>query len=106
MEPFNQDLLQGAFCHLENLKLILTRLQLKHSIDRVTVNDIYDSLHECQFIELNIKSYDNHNFRLLCNSINSSFSDPNSHGVKVFITKKKFGKNFDAGKLSTLNFEV
>lgn len=104
MEPYNQDLLQDAFYHLNNLKSNLTKLKLAYNRDRLIVSYIDDLLKDCELIQLIIQSYDSYNFRLLCNMINNSFSDPNSHGVLAIIPKKRFGENFDRGKLNHIKF--
>jgi hypothetical protein len=104
MEPYNQDLLQDAFYHLQNLKFNLTKLKLAYNRDRLIVSYIDDLLKDCELIQLIIQSYDSYNFRLLCNMINNSFSDSNSHGVLAIITKKRLGENYDRGKLNHIKF--
>jgi hypothetical protein len=104
MEPYNQDLLQDAFYHLDNLKFNLTKLKLDYNRDRVIVTYIDQLLKDCELIQLIIQNYDIYSFRSLCNLINNSFSDPNSHGVLAIIPKKRFGENFDRGKLDLIIF--
>ena len=104
MEPYNQDLLQDAFYHIGNLKFNLTKLKLANNRDRTIVNHIDDLLKDCELIQLIIQSYDSYNFRLLCNMINTSFSDSNSHGVIAIITKKRFEPNIDKSKLNLIKF--
>jgi hypothetical protein len=104
MEPYNQDLLQDAFYYLDNLKFNLTKIKLAYNRDRAIVNHIDNLLKDCELIQLIVQSYDSYNFRLLCNMINNSFADPNSHGVLVFIIKKRFGENYDRGKLNHIKF--
>ena len=104
MEPYNKDLLQDAFYHLDNLKSNLTKLKLAYNRDRLIVSYIDDLLKDCELIQLIIQSYDIYSFRSLCNMINNSFSDPNSHGVLAIIPKKRFGENFDRGKLDFIIF--
>lgn len=104
MEPYNKDLLQDAFYHLENLKFNLTKLKLDYNRDRVIVTYVDHLLKDCELIQLIIQNYDIYSFRSLCNLINNSFSDPNSHGVLAIIPKKRFGKNFDRGKLDLIKF--
>jgi hypothetical protein len=106
MQAYNEDLLQNAFFHFERLKRNLTELKLTYSKDRAIVNHIDALLKDCELAQLIIQSYDSHNFKLLCDMINNSFSDPNSHGVLVFIPKKRFGKNYNRGKLNQITFEV
>ena len=104
MGAYNQDLLQDAFYHLNNLKSNLTKLKLAYNRDRLIVSYIDDLLKDCELIQLIIQSYDIYSFRNLCNIINNSFSDPNSHGVLAIIPKKRFGENFDRGKLDLIKF--
>lgn len=104
MEPYNQDLLQDAFYHLNNLKFNLTKLKLAYNRDRAIVNNIDHLLEVCELILNIIKRYDIHNFRRLCDNINSSFLDPNSHGVLAYIIKKQFAENYRGDRLSHLIF--
>lgn len=106
MAAYNHDLLPDAIYHLDNLKLNLTKLKLAYNRDRQIVSDIDDLLKDCELIQLIIQSYDSHNFRLLCNLINNSFSDENCHGVMAFITKKRFGRRYDRGRLNQITFIV
>ena len=104
MEPYNQDLLQDAFCHLDNVKFKLTKLKLDYNRDLVIVTYIDHLLKDCELIQLIIQNYDIYSFRSLCDLINNSFLDPNSHGVLAIIPKKRFGENFDRGKLAVIKF--
>jgi hypothetical protein len=106
MVAYNQNLLQDAFHHLDNLKLKLTKLKLAYNRDRIIVSCIDDLLKDCELIQFIIESYDNHNFRHLCNIINNSFLNPNTHGVHAIITRKRFEHNADRGKFDLLNFTV
>ena len=104
MEAYNQDLMQDAFYHLDNLKSNLTKLKLAYNRDRLIVSYIDDLLKDCELIQLIIQSYDIHNFRRLCDNINSCFLDPNSHGVLAYIIKKQFAENYRRDRLSHLIF--
>jgi hypothetical protein len=106
MAAYNQDLLQDAFYHLDNLKLKLTRIKLTSNRDRALVNCIDELLKDCDLIQLIIQSYDVYNFRLLCNIINNSFADINTHGVHAMITRKRYGPNIDKTKLNFISFAV
>lgn len=106
MAAYNHDLLPDAFYHLDNLKLNLTKLKLAYNRDRQIVSSIDDLLKDCELIQLIIQSYDSHNFRLLCNLINNSFSDTNCHGVLAIITKKCYGEHYDRGRLNQIRFLV
>lgn len=106
MEEYNQDLLQDVFFHINNLKLKQTKLKLAYNRDRIIVSCIDDLLKDFELIQFIIESYDNHNFRHLCNMINNSFLNPNTHGVHAIITKKRFEHNADKGKFDLLNFTV
>lgn len=106
MEAYNQDFLRDAFYHLDSLKLKLTKLKLAYNRDRSTVGYIDDLLKDCELIQLIIQSYDSYNFRLLCNMINNSFADSNTHGVFAIITKKRFESNIDKGKLDLIKFTI
>ena len=104
MEPYNQDLLQDAIYHLHDLELNLTKLKLAYNRDRVIVNYIDHLLKDCELILTIIQRYDVHNFRRLCGNINSSFLDPNSHGLLAYIIKKRFAENYRGDKLNHLIF--
>jgi hypothetical protein len=104
MEPYNHDLLQDAFYHLDNLKFKLTELKLEHNRNRELVYFIDDLIKDCDLIQLIIQSYDKHNFRHLCNIVNHSFTNPNCHGVILCIPKKRFARTLDKGKMDYINF--
>ena len=106
MVAYNQDLLQDAFYHLDMLKIKQTKLKLAYNRDRLIVNCMDDLLKDCELIQLLVASYDNHNFRYLCNLINTAFANPNNHGVHVIITKKRFEYNADKGKFELIPFTI
>lgn len=106
MAAYNQDFLQDAFFHVDNLKLTLTRLKITYNRDRTIVCCIDKLLYDCELIQLIIQTYDIYNFRYLCNKINNSFINPNSHGVHVVITKKRYGPTIDYGKLEFIKLAV
>lgn len=106
MAAYNQDLLQDAFYHLDMLKLKQTKIKLAYNRDRVIVNCMDELLKDCELIQFIIQSYDSHNFRYLCNLINLSFSNPETHGVHVFLIKKRFENNADKGKFDLINLAL
>ena len=106
MDPYNPDLAQDIFYHFNNLKVKLCKIKIKYNKDRAIVNQIDDLLNDCEFIEFIIKKYDTKNFLHLCNKINSSFSDPNSHGVLAHIIKKRFAENYRGDKLNYITVIV
>ena len=75
-------------------------------LENITISEDYDLLKDCELIQFIIESYDNHNFRHLCNMINNSFINQNTHGVHAIITKKRFELNADRGKFDLINFTV
>jgi hypothetical protein len=99
MEALKQNLTQDTFYHLDNLKFNLTKLKLAHDRNRTIVDHIDDLLTDCELIQLIIQSYDNHNFRHVCNVINNYFLDPNIQGVSIVFIKKRYELNIDHGKL-------
>lgn len=106
MEALKQNLTQDIFYHLDNLKFKLTKLKLAHDRNRAMVNHIDDLLTDCELIQLITHSYENHNFRLVCNAINNYFLDPNIHGVSIVFIKKRYELNIDHGKLVLLKHIV
>lgn len=106
MAAYNQDLLHDAFYHLDILKVKQTKVKLAYNRDRVIVNCMDELLKDCELIQLIIQSYDSHNFRYLCNLINQSFSNPETHGVYIILTKKRFENNADKGKFDLINYPL
>ena len=106
MVAYNQDLLQDAFYHLDMLKTKQTKVKLAYNRDRVIVNCMDELLKDCELIQFIIQSYDSYNFRYLCNLINHSFSKPETHGVYIILTKKRFENNADKGKFDLINLAL
>lgn len=106
MEAYNQNLLQDASYHLDNLKVNLTKLKLAYNRDRELVAFIDSLIRDCDLILLIINSYDKHNVRLMCNIINHSYMNPNCHGVILCITKKRYNGSIDKGKMDYKNFQI
>lgn len=104
MDANNQNLIADAFYHLDILKTDLTRQKILHNRDREFVDTIDKLLSHCELIQLLLKSYDSLNFRLLCNIVNSSFMNPNCHGVTIIIPKKRLANNLDKGKMDYITF--
>jgi hypothetical protein len=106
MEVNNQDLLKDVFYHFNNLNIKLAKIKLTYNRDRVLVDHIEDVLKDCELMQHLIQTYDVYSFRRLCDLINDSFADLNSHGVHVIVTKKSFGPNIDLSKLSLIKFSA
>lgn len=106
MEAYNQNLLNDVFYHLHNLKQKITHVKLNYNRDRDLVNTVDDLLKTCDLIQFIIQSYDSYNVRHLCNIINNSFADPNSHGIIAIITKKRYADTFDRGRLDFIHLAV
>jgi len=106
MEAYNQNLLQDASYHLDNLKVNLTKLKLVYNRNRELVAFIDGLIEDCDLILLIINSYDKHSVRLMCNIINLSFINPNCHGMLLSITKKRYVSSLDKGKMDYKNFQI
>lgn len=102
MEAYNQNLLQDAFFHIDNLKKNLTILKLNYNRNRELVSAIDEILKDCNLIQLIIRSYDNYNFRNFCDIVNCSFKNSDCHGVIIIISKKRYGNNYDRTKMHLL----
>jgi hypothetical protein len=106
MEAYNQDLLKDAVYHLDNLKFDLTKLKLAYNRDREIMTYVDGFLYNCDLIQLMIERYDTYNCIRLCNIINNTFLDLNSHGALIFMPKKCFGKDYNRGKMTQINFDL
>lgn len=107
METYNQDLLQDIFYHLDNLKVDLTRLKILYNRERNIVNSVDSLINDCDLIQLILRSYDNNNFRLMCNMINIMLlNNPELQIITVEIIIGKNCKNQIRSKIAKIPFQV
>lgn len=100
-------LISDALSHLETLKNDFARLRLDYNRDNTIVYTAGKYIESCELISQLIKSYDNHNFKLLSNNINSVLlKDAELHGVIITIKKSKHIDNFDHSKMASIIFEI
>ncbi len=107
MQANNQILISDALSHLNALKTDFARLRLDYNRDNTLVYTAGKYIESCELIGQLIKGYDNHNFKLLSNNINSVLlRDSELHGVLITIRKGKHIDNFDHSKMAYLIFEI
>ncbi|MEO8517188.1 MAG: hypothetical protein ABI426_10600 [Flavobacterium sp.] len=107
MQSDNQKLISDALSHLNALKTDFARLRLDYNRDNTIVYNTGKYIESCELIEQLIKGYDNHNFKLLSNNINSVLlKDSELHGVLITIKKSKHTHNFDHSKMASIIFEI
>jgi hypothetical protein len=107
MEAYNQDLLQDTSYHLDNLKINLTRLKILYNRERNTVDLIDDLIKDCELIQLLIRSYDNKNFRLMCDMINIMLlNNPELQIITVDVIILKNCKNRQRSRIAKIPFQV
>lgn len=107
MEINNQTLISDALSHLSFLKNDFARLRLDYNRDNNLVYSTGKYIESCELIGQLIKGYDNHNFKLLSNKINSVLlKDAELHGVLITIRKNKYSHNFDPSKMASIIFEI
>ncbi len=107
MQVKPQNYVSDALSHLEILKTDLTRLRLDYNRDNTLVYATSKLIESCQFIEQLIKGYDNPNFKLLSNTINSLLiKDADLHGILITIKKSRHIENFDYSKMGNIIFEL
>ena len=107
MQTNNQTFISDALGHLNNLKTDFARLQLDYNRDSNLVYATGKYIESCELIQKIIKGYDNHNFKLLSNHINSVLlKDAELHGVLITIRKSKRIDNFDHSKMASIIFEI
>ena len=107
MQINNQVLISDAIGHLNCLKNDFARLRLDYNRDNNIVNSTGKFIESCELIGQLIKGYDNHNFKLLSNNINSVLlKDSELHGVLITIRKNKHSHNFDPSKMASIIFEI
>lgn len=103
----NQKNISDALSHLNALKIEFARLRLDYNRDKQLVYTFAKHVESCELIEQLIKGYDNHNFKLLSNNINSVLlKDAELHGVLITIKKSKHAPNFDHSKMASIIFEI
>ena len=107
MQSDNQILISDALSHLNALKIDFARQRLDYNRDEQLVYTIGKHIESCELIGQLIKGYDNHNFKLLSNNINSVLlKDAELHGVLITIRKSKHFDNFDHSKMASIIFEI
>lgn len=107
MQINNQVLISDAIGHLNCLKNDFARLRLDYNRDNNIVYSTGKFIESCELICQLIKGYDNHNFKLLSNNINSVLlKDSELHGVLITIRKNKHSHNFDPSKMASIIFEI
>ena len=107
MQINNQKNISDALSHLNVLKTDFARLRLDYNRDNTLVYRTGKYIESCELIEQLIKGYDNHNFKLLSNNINSVLlKDVELHGVLIIIRKSKHIDNFDHSKMASIIFEI
>ena len=107
MQTNNQKNILDALSHLSDLKTNFARLRLDYNRDNNMVYNTGKYIESCELIEQLIKSYDNDNFKLLSNNINSVLlKDAELHGVLITIKKSKHTYNFDHSKMASIIFEI
>ena len=107
MQMNNQKNISDALNHLNDLKTNFARLRLYYNRDNNMVYNTGKYIESCELIEQLIKGYDNHNFKLLSNNINSVLlKDTELHGVLITIKKSKHTHNFDHSKMASIIFEI
>ena len=107
MQMNNQKNISDALSHLSDLKTNFARLRLDYNRDNNMVYNTGKYIESCVLIEQLIKGYDNHNFKLLSNNINSVLlKDTELHGVLITIKKSKHTYNFDHSKMASIIFEI
>jgi hypothetical protein len=107
MQNPNQTFISDALSHLDMLKTDFARLRLDYNRDNAIVYSTSKYLESCELIGQLIRSYDNHNFKLLSNYINAILlKDTELHGVLVSIKKSKHLDNFDHSKMASILFEI
>lgn len=100
-------LISDALSHLDALKNDFARLRLDYNRDNTIVYTAGKYIESCELIGQLIKSYDNHNFKLLSNNINSVLlKDAELHGVIITIKKSKHIDCFDHSKMASIIFEI
>ncbi|WP_445452473.1 hypothetical protein [Flavobacterium sp. 25HG05S-40] len=107
MQTNNQKNISDALSHLNVLKNDFARLRLDYNRDNTLVYTTGKYIESCELIGQLIKSYDNHNFKLLSNNINSVLlKDSELHGVLITVRKSKHINNFDHSKMASIIFEI
>lgn len=107
MQSDNQIFISDALSHLNVLKNDFARLRLDYNRDHTLVYTAGKYIESCELITQLIKGYDNHNFKLLSNNINSVLlKDVELHGVLITIRKSKHINNFDHSKMASIIFEI
>lgn len=107
MQTNNHIMIADVLCHLNALKNDFARLRLDYNCDNTLVYATGRYIESCELIGQLIKGYDNHNFKLLSNNINSVLlADPELHGVLITVKKSKHINNFDNSKMATIIFEI
>ena len=107
MQTNNQALISDALSHLNFLKNDFARLRVDYNRDNNLVYATGKYIESCELIGRLIKGYDNHNFKLLSNNINSVLlKDSELHGVLITIRKNKHSHNFDPSKMASIIFEI
>jgi hypothetical protein len=107
MQNNNQKNISDALSHLNVLKNDFARLRLDYNSDNTIVYTTGKYIESCELIGQLIKGYDNHNFKLLSNNINSVLlKDAELHGVLITIRKSKHTHNFDPSKMASIIFEI
>lgn len=103
----NQILISDALVHLETLKTDLSRLRLDYNRDSNLVYATSRHIESCELIGQLVKTYDNPNFKLLSNTINSLLlQDSELHGILITIKKGKHRDNFNHCKMASVVFEI
>ena len=107
MQNDNQKNILDALSHLSDLKTDFARLRLDYNRDNTIVYNTGKYIESCELIGQLIKGYDNNNFKLLSNNINSVLlKDAELHGVLITIKKSKHTHNFDHSKMASIIFEI
>ncbi|OYU83486.1 MAG: hypothetical protein CFE24_11065 [Flavobacterium sp. BFFFF2] len=103
MSAYNEMILQDVYFHLDKLKGDFAQQKIEYNRNPLIVYAMTDFTQKIHLIEQIVKSYDNHNFKLLTNKINEVLlKDPELQGVQVIIKKSNNINCFDASKTALI----
>ena len=99
--------LQDVFEHTSKLKSNILRQSIEHNRNDSLQYAFNNFTIAIEKIEKIIRSYDNQNFKNLSNQINKTFlSDPELHGINIFIGKEKFLPNINFAKTALIKIYI
>ncbi len=107
MKPKNQNLSLDVLYHLDNLKSDFARQQIENNKNQLLVYAMNDFINKIELVKQIVLTYDNHNFKLLTNKINSVLQiDPELHCVNITIQKIKFLSQIDHSKTALIIHQI